>query len=92
MAIEKKNTIDELMEQGRREGKLTAKEITDVLEAMNFNVEQMDKFYDDCANLNIEIVDDFGTGTSDMKLGLDSGLTDDLEMALSTDGISLDDP
>ena len=27
-----------------------------------------------------------------MKLGLDSGLTDDLEMALSTDGISLDDP
>lgn len=92
MAIDKKTTIDQLMEQGKSDGKLTAKEITDVLEAMNFDVEQMDKFYDDCANLNIEIVDDFSSGSSDMKFALDSGLTDDLEMALSTDGISLDDP
>ena len=92
MAIDKKNSVEQLMEQGRRDGKLTAKEITDVLEAMNFNVEQMDKFYDDCANLNIEIVDDLSTSSSDMKIAMDSGISDDLEIALSTDGISLDDP
>ena len=49
---------------------------------MNFNVKQMDKFYDDCANLNIEIVDDMSSSSSDMKLGLDSGLTDDLESTI----------
>lgn len=92
MAIDKKNSVEQLMEQGRRDGKLTAKEITDVLEAMNFDVEQMDKFYDDCANLNIEIVDDPSTSSSDMKIAMDSGISDDLEIALSTDGISLDDP
>ncbi|HHX57617.1 MAG TPA: RNA polymerase sigma factor RpoD [Clostridiales bacterium] len=92
MAIDKKNSVEQLMEQGRRDGKLTAKEITDVLEAMNFDVEQMDKFYDDCANLNIEIVDDLSTSSSDMKIAMDSGISDDLEIALSTDGISLDDP
>ena len=92
MAIDKKNSVEQLMEQGRRDGKLTAKEITDVLEAMNFDVEQMDKFYDDCANLNIKIVDDPSTSSSDMKIAMDSGISDDLEIALSTDGISLDDP
>ena len=29
---------------------------------------------------------------ADLKIGLDSTLTDDLEMALSTEGIAIDDP
>ena len=29
---------------------------------------------------------------ADLKIGLDSNLTDDLEMALSTEGIAIDDP
>lgn len=91
MAQEKRNTIEYLMEQGKNTGKLTTKEITDALEEMDFDVDQMDTFYDNCANLNIEIVEDF-TPDSDLKLGLDSNLGDDLEIALSTEGIAIDDP
>ena len=90
MASEKK-TIENLLEQGKATGKLTTKEITDVLEETDFDVDQMDSFYDNCANLNIEIVEDFSPDT-DLKLGLDSNLNDDLEMALSTEGIAIDDP
>ena len=87
----KKTTIDALMEQGKTNGKLTTKEITDALEEMDFDVDQINTFYDNCENLNIEIVEDLNIDT-DLKIGMDSNLTDDLEMALSTEGISIDDP
>ncbi len=90
MASEKK-TIESLLEQGKASGKLTTKEITDVLEETDFDVDQMDSFYETCANLNIEIVEDFSPDT-DLKIGLDSSLNDDLEIALSTEGIAIDDP
>jgi len=86
-----KKTIESLMEQGKLTGKLTTKEITDVLEETDFDVEQMDLFYENCATLNIEIVEDFSPD-ADLKIGLDSSLNDDLEIALSTEGIAIDDP
>ncbi len=90
MANEKK-TIESLVEQGKITGKLTTKEITDALEETDFDVDQMDSFYETCASLNIEIVEDFSPDT-DLKIGLDSTLNDDLEIALSTEGIAIDDP
>lgn len=87
----KKNTIESLMEQGKNNGKLTTKEITDALEELDFDVDQLNTFYDNCENLNIEIVEDL-SNDSDLKIGLDSAMTDDLEMALSTEGIAIDDP
>ena len=87
----KKNTIETLMEQGRTNGKLTTKEITDALEELDFDVDQLNSFYDSCENLNIEIVEDMNID-ADLKIGLDSNLTDDLELALSTEGIAIDDP
>ena len=87
----KKNTIEALMEQGKANGKLTTKEITDALEDLDFDVEQINTFYDNCENLNIEIVEDMNVD-ADLKIGMDSNMTDDLEMALSTEGIAIDDP
>jgi len=87
----KKNTIETLMEQGKTNGKLTTKEITDALEELDFDVDQLNTFYDNCENLNIEIVEDMNID-ADLKIGLDSAMTDDLEMALSTEGIAIDDP
>ncbi|HEZ7985824.1 MAG TPA: RNA polymerase sigma factor RpoD [Ruminococcus sp.] len=72
----KKNTIDALMEQGKNNGKLTTKEITDALEELDFDVDQINTFYDNCENLNIEIVEDMNLD-ADLKIGLDSNLTDD---------------
>ncbi len=87
----KKNTIDALIELGQANGKLTTKEITDALEELDFDVDQINTFYDRCEALNIEIVEDMNID-ADLKIGLDSTITDDLEMALSTEGIAIDDP
>lgn len=87
----KKNSIDALMEQGKTTGKLTTKEITDALEELDFDVNQLNFFYDNCENFNIEIVEDMNVDP-DLKIGLESTTTDDLEMALSTEGIAIDDP
>lgn len=91
MLIDKKTTIENLLEKGKTNGKLSTKEITDALEELDFDVDQMDTFYENCSNNNIEIVDDFATD-SDLEIGLDSTMGDDLELALSTEGIAIDDP
>ncbi len=85
-----KRTIESLMEQGKASGKLSAKEITDVLEDLEYDVDQMEAFYDNCSNMNIEVIDDFGLD-GDMSIPLDAS-ADDLELSLSTEGIAIDDP
>ena len=86
-----KNIINELLEHGKKEGKLTAKEINDVLEDLNLDVDQISHLYDDFESNNIEIVDDFITD-EDLDTALDFTGEDDLDMALSTEGITIDDP
>lgn len=85
-----KRTIESLMEQGKASGKLSAKEITDVLEELEYDVDQMEAFYDNCSNLNIEVIEDFSIDT-DLSLPMDA-TADDLELSLSTEGIAIDDP
>ncbi|MCM1487260.1 MAG: RNA polymerase sigma factor RpoD [Firmicutes bacterium] len=93
MAENDKNTalLNELLEHGKKEGKLTTKEINDVFEDLNFDVDQINKLYDDFESNNIEIVDDF-VADEDLDTALDFTGEDDLDMALSTDGITIDDP
>ena len=88
----KKMSIESLMEQGKRSGRLTTKEITDTLEELDYDVEQMDTFYDNCASYNIEIIDDIAVDT-DIDIVIDAATADDdVDLSLSTDGISIDDP
>ena len=93
MSENKKQIMENLMEQGKANGKLTAKEITDALEKLDFDVEQIDSFYDNCSALNIEIIDDI---VPDDTLTLinpeDEMAPDDVDIGLSTDGIAIDDP
>ncbi|MGN1305628.1 MAG: sigma-70 family RNA polymerase sigma factor, partial [Oscillospiraceae bacterium] len=84
-----KRTIESLMEQGKASGKLSTKEITDVLEDLEFDVDQMESFYESCTNNNIEIIDDFSLENFDEDIPLGE---DDLELSLSTEGIAIDDP
>ncbi len=85
-----KRSIESLMEQGKASGKLSAKEITDVLEDLEYDVDQMEAFYDNCSTMNIEVIDDFGLD-GDMSIPIDV-TADDLELSLSTEGIAIDDP
>ena len=89
---EKKSVVTELMEEGKRKGKLTAKEITDALEEMDFDAEQLDKFYDSLESSNIEILDDLNVD-GNVDLGFDDASTiEDDGASYSADGINIDDP
>ncbi|HIY08724.1 MAG TPA: RNA polymerase sigma factor RpoD [Firmicutes bacterium] len=84
---DRKTIIKDLIEQGKAKGKLTTKEINDALEELDYDVEQMDKLYDTLENNNIELVEDFIPDVS-----IEKGSGEDLEAALYSEGINVDDP
>ena len=81
-----KQVLKELLESGKQKGRLTTKEISDALEELDYDVEQVDKLYDTFEAYNIEIVEDDG-GES-----IAPASNEELESVLSADGISIDDP
>ncbi len=86
----KRNTVAELLEQGKAKGKLTTKEITDALEELDFDVDQVDKLYESFESLNIEIIEDMVPEIDDFPL--DIAVDDDFETGFVADGINIDDP
>ena len=83
---DKKQVLKELLESGKQKGRLTTKEISDALEELDYDVEQVDKLYDTFEAYNIEIVEEDG-GES-----IAPASNEELESVLSADGISIDDP
>lgn len=49
--------LSALIEEGKKKGRLSAKDLLDVLEEMNLDQEQIDRFYDTLENFNIETND-----------------------------------
>ena len=85
---EKKDSIRNLIEQGRRAGKLTSTEISDAMEESSrvIDAEQMEKLYEELESNGIEVVDDDATDMSAVADMGEEGM-DDFE-----DGITIDDP
>ncbi len=53
------DSLEELFKQGKKKGSLTAKEITDVLEELNFDAEKINNIFDRITGMDIKIVDNF---------------------------------
>ncbi len=87
---DKRNTINNLVELGKRNQRLTTKEINDVLEEIGFDVEQVDKLYETLDANNIEIVDEPDPDSDKFTLTEDS--VDKFESELSAEGVAIDDP
>jgi len=51
--------LADLIERGKKKGKLSSSELLDVLEDMDLGTEQMDKVYDTLENLGIDTVGDY---------------------------------
>ena len=85
---EKRNIIRELIETGKRNGKLTTKEINDAIEESGFDVEQIDKLYETMEGHGIEIVDE----PDPEHFTLTEESVDVFENALSAEGVAIDDP
>ncbi len=92
--MDKKSTIEALLERGKASGKLTTQQISIALEEMDFDADQINTFYDSCEQQGIEIIDNniiddnFDLNNIDVIDNPD----DDLDSALSTEGLAVDDP
>ena len=60
--------VSALLEQAKTKGALTSKEITDVLEDLDFDGEQIETLYESLENMNIEVIEDLST---DIDLNFD---------------------
>lgn len=87
---EKKNILNKLVETGKRNQKLTTKEINEALEEIGFDVELVDKLYETLDTNNIEIVDEPEPDTEQFALTEDN--VDRFESELSIEGVAIDDP
>ncbi|MBR3000939.1 MAG: RNA polymerase sigma factor RpoD [Oscillospiraceae bacterium] len=85
---EKKEILKDLIEQGKREGKLSTRDINDALEELDFDAEQVDKIYSTLENQNIEIIEDLPSETEE-ELTLPKEYLE-LEAGATVEGI--DDP
>ena len=54
---EKKQALKDLIEYGKKKGKLSYKELMDVLEELEFESDQIDKLYDTFADSVLEMND-----------------------------------
>jgi RNA polymerase primary sigma factor len=94
MNTDKKSAIHELIELGKSKGRLSEAEITDALEEIDFDPEQMEKLYDTLESQSIEIIDDLDEPSIEELATDDTDVHTnvDLEVTLSAEGIAIDDP
>ena len=82
---DKKTIIHDLVEVGKLKGKLTTMEISEALEEIDFDVEQLDKLYETLEANNIELIEDF---EPDLDINIDLSEIDNK----NEDGIEDQDP
>lgn len=86
-AKEKKiTTIDDLLETGKKTGKLTSSEINRFLESTDFGDEEIDKIYENIESKGIEVVD------TDSEEILTESNIEKYQKELAKEGVSIDDP
>ncbi len=90
-----KNQCELLLEQAKVTGKVSMLEINRAFEEADATSEQIEHFYEALTTMNVQIMDDYIPDDDD-DLTFDSMIqaetADEMEQALSTEGISIDDP
>ncbi len=90
MGDNKKHIIQNLIDTGKRNGRITTKEINDALTEIGFEVELVDRIYEMLETNNIEIVDEADSGVEEFTLTEEN--VEVLQTALGAEGVNIDDP
>ncbi len=90
MPDNKKNVILSLVETGKRNGKLTTKEINDAMEEVGLEVELVDRLYEMLEVNMVDVVDEPDANAEEFTLTEET--VDVLQTALSAEGVNIDDP
>lgn len=91
---EKKSPVMALLEKGKAAGKLTTQEIDAAILEMDFDMDELDKLYENIEAQNIEIIDDMNDSVLD-ELNFDSELPKGQEAAAAaadSRNVTMDDP
>ncbi|MBQ5782828.1 MAG: RNA polymerase sigma factor RpoD [Oscillospiraceae bacterium] len=81
-------TIQELVDFGKKQGKLTSQEINKFLEEVGFDLEQVEKLYEVIEANSIEVIDI----AEEEEEVLTEKNVEKFEKSLSAEGVSIDDP
>ncbi len=81
-------TIQELIDYGKKQGKLTSLDIDKFLEGVSFDVEQVDKLYETLETNNVDVIDTI----EEEEEVLTEKNVEKFEKSLSAEGVSIDDP
>jgi len=82
----RKSILKELVEKGKSKGMLTYKEIMDAFEEVELEPEQIEKIYETCETMGIDVVGDIDEEIKDLQ-----NVEEDLDLTLP-EGVSIDDP
>lgn len=89
---DRKTVIRDLLELGKSKGQLTTKEILDALGEIDFEPEQIEKFYDTLEVHNVEIIDDVADmAIDDVEIAKEE-VSEETEAPAAAEIISIDDP
>ena len=89
---DKKTVIRDLTEQAKAKGQLSNKEILDAIGELDFEPEQLEKFYDTLEAMGVEIVGDFEEiPLDDINFDLVPDDEDDAEVP-AVESVAIDDP
>lgn len=88
---DKKMVMKELTEQGRVKGQLSTKEIFDAIGELEFEPEQIEKFYDTLDNMGVEIIEDFDQVPLD-DIHFEINKNSETQSSVQMDNVSIDDP
>ena len=92
LEIDPKIVSNDLLERGKKNGKLSIQEVAVALEELNFDSDQITKLYEKFEQYNIELVDDLEDEDLDIDLSLDIGINDSVSPAMSMESVNIDDP
>ncbi len=92
LEVDPKIVSNDLLERGKKNGKLSIQEVAVALEELNFDSDQITKLYEKFEQYNIELVDDLEEEDLDIDLSLDIGINDSVSSAMSMESVNIDDP
>jgi len=92
-ALEKKISVDSLIEKGKK-GKLSASDLDEAMEEMNFDVDSIDKLYETLEDNGIVFTGEISTEEmNEIESEVEKfGAGENMERVLEQEGLAIDDP
>ena len=97
--VNKQQMLHELLEFGKKNGKITMKEINHAIDTLELDAEQQDKFYTTLDKMGVEIAveednleDDLPDAEGENFADVEEVTEDEMNEAIAVDGLAIDDP